>query len=112
MLPPADGYTLLGAPTVSARVRITGSQAGAQVASRLWDVAPDGETQTLVARGLYRPTGQGEESWQLHPNGWRFAPGHRPKLELLGADFPYGRPSNLPFVLEVRDLELWLPVRG
>lgn len=26
---------------------------------------------------------------QLHPNGWRFAPGHTPTLELIGTDLPY-----------------------
>ena len=49
--------------------------------------------------------------WQLHPNGWRFAPGHSPKLELLGSDMPYARFANLPFLLSVSRLELRLPVR-
>ena len=113
LLPPAagGGYTLLGAPTVTARVRVIGARRGAQIASRLWDVGPGGRSQTLVARGAYRPTDEGREVWQLHPAAWRFAPGHRAKLELLGADMPFARFSNLPFLLSVSDLELRLPVR-
>ena len=41
---------------------------------------------------------------------WRFADGHLPKLELLGNDAPYSRPSNTPFAIEVTDLELRLPL--
>jgi hypothetical protein len=73
-------------------------------------VAPDGGSQTLVARGLYRPT-EGSNVWQLHPGAWTFAPGHVARLELLGNDTPYGRPSNGAFRIEVRGLSLRLPVR-
>ena len=105
------GYTLLGAPTVIAELDLTGDPHTAQVAARLWDVAPDGSSQTLVARGLYRPAGKGTDVFQLHPNGYRFAPGHVAKLELLGSDAPYARPSNAPFRIEVERVELRLPVR-
>lgn len=112
-LPPAPkaSYTLLGAPTVIARLRVSGDPSVAQVAARLWDIAPGGRSQTLVARALYRPSGRSRDVWQLHPNGWRFAEGHVPKLELLGADAPYGRPSNRPFEIDVERVELRLPVR-
>src|SRR6185369_768127 len=46
------GYTLMGSPTVIADVMASGDFP--QIASRLWDVAPD-STQTLVAHALYRP---------------------------------------------------------
>ena len=108
---PAEGYTLLGAPTVSARLRVSGEPSTAQVAARLWDVAPRGDEQTLVARALHRPSGASTDAWQLHPNGWKFERGHVPKLELLGNDAPYGRPSNRPFNIAVERLELRLPVR-
>lgn len=108
---PEGGWTLLGAPTVLAHLRVGGSAEAAQVAARLWDVDPARGTQTLVARGQYRPTGRGEEVWQLHANGWQFAQGHVPRLELLGNDAPFGRPSNLPFSVDVRRLELRLPLR-
>ena len=108
----AGGLTLLGAPTVLARLRVQGSREAAQLAARLWDVDPARGTQRLVARGQFRPAGRGEEAWQLHANGWRFEPGHVAKLELLGADVPFGRPSNLPFSVQVDRLELRLPVRN
>ena len=79
-----------------------------ELAARLWDVAPDGN-QTLVARGLFRPTGDGRQVFQLHPNGWHFAGGHVPKLELLGNDAPYGRMSNFPFRTTVSNLDVRLP---
>jgi hypothetical protein len=106
------GYTLLGAPTIIARLEVSGATpAAAQVAGRLWDVAPDGLTQTLVARGSFRPTGAATDVWQLHPGAWRFAAGHVAKLELLGSDPPSSRPSNGTFTIGVDRLELRLPVR-
>jgi hypothetical protein len=102
------GYTLLGAPTVTADLALTGTFP--TLAMRLLDVAPDG-TQTLVARGLYRPVQDGHQSFQLHPGAWRFAPGHVARLELLGRDAPYGRASNGAFAVQVRSLQLSLPVR-
>ena len=102
------GYTLLGAPTVIARLGITGQWPA--LAARLWDVAPGGATQTLVARGLLRPDGSGRTVFQLHANGWHFAAGHAAKLELLGRDAPYARPSNFPWSISVSKLRLRLPV--
>jgi predicted acyl esterase len=107
-----SGYTLMGSPTVIANIDSVGPNS--QVAARLLDVAPDG-TETLVARGLYRPdvnsgvtpTGQ---VFQLHADGWKFAPGHIAKLELLPSDAPYGRPSNGQLPITVSSLELRLPV--
>jgi hypothetical protein len=112
-LPPAKGrgYTLLGAPTISASLAVSGTPGAAQIAGRLWDVAPGGGSQTLVARGLMRPTADGSYVWQLNANGWRFAAGHVGKLELLGEDPPYARPSNGNFSVAVSGLQLRLPVR-
>jgi Acetyl xylan esterase (AXE1) len=101
------GYTLLGSPTVIADVRVTG--AFAALAERLWDVGPDGR-QTLVARGLYRPSGDGRVVFQLHPGAWHFAAGHVAKLQLLARDAPYARPSNGTFAIAVSDVEVRLPV--
>jgi acetyl esterase/lipase len=103
-----NGYTLLGSPTVLADLAVTG--ANASIAGRLWDVAPDGQSQTLVARTLYRPEAGGRQVFQLHANGWRFAPGHIPKLELLGTDTPYSRTPNGQYSVAVSNLELRLPV--
>jgi predicted acyl esterase len=111
-LPPAPdpGYTLLGSPTVIAHFTLP--DANSQVAARLLDVAPDG-TETLVARGLWRPrvsSHSARQVFQLHANGWTFAAGHVPKLELLPKDAPYGRASNGQGPVIVRNLKLRLPV--
>jgi hypothetical protein len=113
---PEGGYTLLGAATVIAKFTLPGDTS--QVAARLLDVAPDGQ-ETLVARGLWRPAtgGPTKQVFQLHPNGWTFAAGHVPKLELLPADTNpgltggYGRASNDQQPVTVKALELRLPVR-
>ncbi len=105
------GYTLLGAPMVTADLEVTGRFA--YLAARLLDVDPATGAETLVARGTYRidpDTPDGRQSFELHPNGWHFAAGHVPKLELLGQDSPYTRPSNGVFSVSVSDLELRLPV--
>lgn len=103
------GYTLLGAPLVIADLDVSGNFA--QVVARLWDVGPDG-MRTLVTHHLYRPRSDGSdpEVFQLHPNGWHFAAGHAPKLELLGQSAPYGRASTGVFTVTVASLELRLPV--
>jgi dienelactone hydrolase len=80
-----SGYTLLGSPMVSADLKVTGKFA--YIAARLLDVDPATNTETLVARGIYRidPNApDGPEVFQLYPGAWHFAAGHVPKLELLG----------------------------
>lgn len=107
-----QGYTLLGAPEVTAELGVTGEFA--YIAARLVDVDPQANTKRLIARGLYRPDPRapnGRQTFQLHANGWYFAPDHIPRLELLGQDAPYSRPSNGTFSIEVSSLELRLPVR-
>jgi hypothetical protein len=107
---PAGGFTLMGAATVIADFTLPGPTS--QVASRLLDVAPNGDA-TLVARGLWRPrvsTSPVREVFQLHPGGWHFPEGHVAKLELLPADVPYGRVSNGQLPVIVQNLELRLPV--
>jgi dienelactone hydrolase len=102
-----QGYTLLGAPTITARLAVTGQFP--YIAARLWDVDPATNTETLVARGVYRVAAGGLQSFQLHPGAWHFATGQIPKLELLGQDAPYLRPSNGIFQIQVSDLHLTLP---
>jgi hypothetical protein len=79
------GYTLLGSPTVIAKLKLTGRYG--EIAEHLWDVNPAANTETLVARGVYRldatPSGE-RQVFQLHPGAWHFAAGRIPKLELLG----------------------------
>jgi hypothetical protein len=110
---PAQGFTLMGSPTIVADINSPGPTS--QVAARLEDVDPATNTETLVARGLYRPdinssTETTHQVFQLHPSGWKFEAGHVAKLELLPADQPYGRNSNGQATVTVSNLELRLPV--
>jgi len=103
-----NGYTLIGSPTVIAKLAV--SSVNAQVDARLWDVAPGG-TESFITRGVLRPqAGTNVAVFQLHPNGWHFAAGHVARLQLLGRDAPYARPSNGTFSITASNLELRLPV--
>ena len=104
-----SGYTLLGRPTVTATIETSG--ANGQLAARLWDVDPAGR-QVLVSRGVYRllDDQRGSIVFQLSGNGYRFARGHTPRLELLGRDAPYYRASNGAFSVKVSGLRVLLPV--
>jgi predicted acyl esterase len=103
------GYTLMGSPTVIARLAITGTFP--EVAARLWDVGPD-DSQALVSQGFYRPDLDSDDLqvFQLPANGWKLVAGHVFKLELLGQSAPFGRASNGTFTIGVSDLDLRLPV--
>ena len=108
-----NGYTLLGSPTLVAK--IANPAANSEIAVRLLDV--DGNTETLVARQLYRPqVGTSRQVFELHPSGHLFAPGHVAKLELLPKDAggtplnSYGRPANGQGDITVSNLDLRLPV--
>lgn len=102
-----DGYTLIGSPTITARIRVDGRYG--EISTRLWDVAPNGE-QTMVQHSIYKPKRRGRQTYQLHPAGYHFAAGHVPKLEILGADFPYMQPPASDYEISVRKLRLELPV--
>jgi dienelactone hydrolase len=106
------GYTLLGSPTVTADLNVTGSYA--YIAARLLDVNTKTNSETLVARGIYRidpNAANGVQTFQLNPGAWHFAAGHVPKLELLGQDPGYTRPSNGAFSISVSNLQLRLPIQ-
>jgi Acetyl xylan esterase (AXE1) len=108
---PTGGFTLMGSPTVVAD--ITSPSENSQIAARLLDVDTSTNTQTLVARGLWRPAITAtpkRQVFQLHPNGYRFADGHVVKLELLPKDTNYGRASNGQQNVMVENLQLRLPV--
>ena len=102
-------FTLLGLPTVRARIRTKGD--GGFIAARLWDVS--GGRQTLVSRGVYRLTDDqsGRIVFQLFGNGWRFARGHTAKLELAGNDPNFLRTSNFAFSVRARNISVTLPAR-
>lgn len=107
-----SGFTLLGLPTVTATIQTIGEFG--ELDSMLFDVAPDG-SERLVSRGAYRLTDNqaGPVTFQLHGNGYEFAPGHTVRLVLLGSDAPYLRASNdLAFSVAVSDLTVSLPMVG
>jgi pimeloyl-ACP methyl ester carboxylesterase len=102
-------FTLLGLPTVRASIKTRGR--GGMIAARLWDVA-NGQ-QTLVARGIYRlnDNEKGRIVFQLFGNGWRFAPGHQAKLELVGSDPNFVRTSNFDFTVRASKISVEVPGR-
>jgi fermentation-respiration switch protein FrsA (DUF1100 family) len=104
----SPGFTMLGLPTVTAGVKVTGPFG--ELVARLWDVLPSGE-QRLISRGVYRLTENQTEviTFQLHGNGYEFAKGDTVKLQLLGRDAPYYRASNGAFAIEVNDVTVSLP---
>ncbi|MDX6602990.1 MAG: type transport system ATP-binding protein [Solirubrobacterales bacterium] len=111
-LPTKSGFTMLGLPTVTATIQTLGEFG--ELDSMLFDVAADG-SERLVTRGAYRLTGDqsGQVTFQLHGNGYAFAPGHTAKLVLLGNDAPYLRPSNnFTFSVQVSKLKVSLPTVG
>jgi fermentation-respiration switch protein FrsA (DUF1100 family) len=106
------GFTMLGLPTVTATIQTLGEYG--ELDSMLFDVAPNGE-EILVSRGAYRlgANQSGSVTFQLHGNGYSFAPGHTAKLVLLGNDAPYLRPSNnAAFSVSVSNLSVSLPTVG
>ena len=114
---PAGGYTVMGAPTVVAKISLPGDNS--QVAARMVDVSPDGSEKTLVARGLWRPVQSGFQVFQLFANGWKVEEGHVLRLELLAKDAAggaggflsnYARPSNGQQDAMFEKLDLRVPV--
>ncbi len=111
LAPVGRTYSLVGAPTLIARIAPgSGLDGSGEIAMRLWDVAPDGTTQRLVARGLWRPNAA-RNVVQLHPAAWAFRRGHTPRLELLSADDPYARPANGAYSFTIERLRMRLPIR-
>jgi dienelactone hydrolase len=86
------------------------------VAARLWDEASDGSA-VLVDRGVYRidpPAYDGVSGRlriPLYGNHWRFAAGHRLRLDLVQADAPSLRRPNVPNRVTFDAPRLRLPVR-
>jgi predicted acyl esterase len=98
----------MGLPTVKATIKTLGPFG--ELVSRLWDVLPSGE-QRLISRDVYRLADNqtGTITFQLHGNGYAFAPGDTVKLQLLGRDAPYYRASNGTFAIEASNVAVTLP---
>ncbi|MFC8003953.1 CocE/NonD family hydrolase [Streptomyces olivaceus] len=123
----ADAETsILGRPRV--RLRLHSEAARGQVIARLCDVAPDGSS-TLVTRGVLNlsarhgrdravpwPAGTTEEvAFDLNGIGHTFPPGHRIRLAVSSAYWPWIWPqpgSEAGFTLDPAGSTLELPVRA
>ncbi|MCF3962139.1 CocE/NonD family hydrolase [Streptomyces fuscigenes] len=122
--PGAPGIEILGRPRVRLRLQVD-APAG-QVIARLCDVAPDGSS-TLVTRGALNlsaregrdrvvpwPEGATEDvEFQLNGIGHTFPPGHRIRLAVSSAYWPWIWPqaASAGFVLDPAGSGLDLPVR-
>jgi hypothetical protein len=99
---------ILGFP--EARLRVCATAEIATIVARLVDIAPDG-TAALITKGVLNLTHRESHSApspmipsqtydvvvQLDATSWMFAPGHRIRLSVTGADFPNVWPSPLPY---------------
>jgi predicted acyl esterase len=103
------GFTMLGMPVVKATIATKGKYG--ELAARLYDVF--GGKERLITRGQYRllDNQKGKITFQLNGNAYKFAKGHELRLELLGQDPSYLRPSNGKFSLKVSKLSLSVPTR-
>lgn len=117
---------VLGRPRV--RLRVTSEVARGQIVARLCDVAPDGSS-TLVTRGVlnlsarhgrdravpWEPGATQEVAVELNGIGHAFPPGHRIRLAVSSAYWPWIWPqpgSQAGFTLEPAGSFLELPVRA
>ncbi len=105
----SKGFSLLGLPTVQAKIATTGQYGF--IAARLWDVS--GGKRRLVTRGVYRleDNQSGTIKFQLHGNYYKFAKGNTVKLELLPKDRPYLQTSRGTFKVSVTKMTLELPTK-
>jgi len=110
-------YTLMGQPTLNVDFSTTGTDA--ELNARLWDVATNGISETLVGRAAYRYVGAATAtntpqhiSYQISGNAWQFQAGHTLRLEVLGNDQPYLQQDNIPSVTTISAVSLSLPLRG
>ncbi|WP_369248472.1 CocE/NonD family hydrolase [Streptomyces sp. R41] len=117
---------VLGRPRV--RLRLTSSAHRGQVIARLCDVAPHGAS-TLVTRGVlnlssrhgrdqavpWKPGATEEVVFDLNGIGYAFPPGHRIRLSVSSAYWPWIWPqpgSEAGFALDPMGSTLELPVRA
>jgi pimeloyl-ACP methyl ester carboxylesterase len=103
------GATLLGRPVITGRAAVSGRYG--QIDARVWDLF--GGKQRLITRGVYRlkDNEKGPFTFTLDGNGWRFAPGHRVVVELLGRDSPTYGASITPWTATLTGVRVKLPVR-
>lgn len=68
-----------------------------------------------MTRGIYRadgPIGTGQSAVPDRRQGYRFAAGHRLKVEVTANDAPYHQASSTPAIVTVDRLAITLPLLG
>jgi dienelactone hydrolase len=101
--------TMLGQTRVV--VPHTGAGSGLQLNARLYDLYPDGR-QVMVDRGVKRLNSpNGTTTLDLHGAGWRFAAGHRVRIELAQDDDTYIKSSVQPSAMSLAGATLSVPIR-
>jgi len=112
--PIATGATMIGATKVTAQFSASPGASAVELNARLYDVFPDGKA-VMVDRGPRRVSDAEAQSgsviFQLHGNGWRFAQGHRIRIELAQDDDPFLKASSVPSSLTLTGVDLAIPVR-
>lgn len=109
--------TVIGPTTVRAAFTASPGASGVQLNARLYDVLPNGDA-VMVDRGVraLKPAEveAGLVVFETFGNGWRFAPGHRIRIELAQDDDPFVHRSDSPAALSSLSLSgvrLALPTR-
>ncbi|MFE0461892.1 CocE/NonD family hydrolase [Kitasatospora sp. NPDC058965] len=124
--PLAERLELLGRPGLRLRLRLPAGATRGQVVARLCDVAPDGSA-TLVTRGAlnlaarrgaeltldWEPGAVEEVAFELASTGYAFPPGHRVRLALSSAYWPWlwPQPTAAGFLVDPGHSTVVLPVR-
>lgn len=116
--PLESARTVIGATRVRVAFDVTSASAeGVQLNARLYDVLPGGDA-VLVDRGprILTPdeVDAGVVAFETHGNGWRFAAGHRIRIELAQDDEPFVHRSDSPTALSslaLHGVRLILPTR-
>jgi hypothetical protein len=103
-------YTMIGPTRVTVPYEASREQE-LQLNARMYDVPPDGEP-AMVDRGFRTLTQRsGVAVIDLMGNGWRFARGHRVRIELAQDDDPFLRASTVPSQMTLDGVTLRIPVR-
>lgn len=114
-----DSQALPRAYTMLGQTRVTVAHTGAagspnppnQLNARLYDVFPGGK-QVMVDRGVKRiNSATGPTTFDLHGAGWRFAAGHKLRIEVAQDDAPYIKASSIASSLTLSGVTLDVPVR-
>ena len=114
--PLTSDQTMIGSTTLEIGFSFAGdaTQTGLQLNARLYDVFPNGDA-VLVDRGTRRissaEAATGEIAYELHGNGWRFAAGHRIRIEVAQDDHPFVQFSSVPSSTTLSGVRLRIPVR-